>query len=137
MVKLFVGGFPLDMTELELVQMVSPFADVSTIKIVRDKKTRICKGYAFLEVTEEIDALNAINELNGTQMKDRELLLNIVPDKPAPAPNSRPNQFRKPNPSYNTNSRPGSNYSRPPSPSSSSAPSSTDPERKKRPRKTN
>jgi len=40
MTKLFVGGFPLDMTELELVQLVSPHGTVNTIKIVRDKKNR-------------------------------------------------------------------------------------------------
>ena len=47
MVKLFVGGFPLDITELELVQLFNLHGDVATIKIVRDKKTRMCKGYAF------------------------------------------------------------------------------------------
>jgi len=43
MVKLFVGGFPLEMTELELVKMIGPHGDVETIKIVRDKKKQ---GYA-------------------------------------------------------------------------------------------
>ncbi len=44
LVKLYIGGFPLEMTELELVQTVSPYGEVSTIKIVRDKVTRKCKG---------------------------------------------------------------------------------------------
>jgi len=59
MVKLFVGGFPLDMEEMELAQLFGPHGDISTIKIVRDKKTRMCKGYAFIEMPDRIAAENA------------------------------------------------------------------------------
>ncbi len=97
MVKLFFGGFPLDMSELEIVQRVALYTDVHTIKIVRDKKTKICKGYAFLEVADKAGAEQAIEALSGTQIAGRELLLNIVPDQPAgmsskPAPKT----FRRP-----------------------------------------
>ncbi|MES2375099.1 MAG: RNA-binding protein [Bacteroidota bacterium] len=83
MIKLFVGGFPLDMTELEIVQIVAPYADVVTIKIVRDKKTKICKGYAFLEITDRAGAEQAIIELDGTPLAGRELRLNIVETTPS------------------------------------------------------
>jgi RNA recognition motif-containing protein len=86
MVKIFVGGFPLDMTELELVQMVALHGDVSTIKIVRDKKTKICKGYAFIEMTSLQAAEQVMDALNGTSLKGRELIINIVEEKPAPPP---------------------------------------------------
>ncbi|MGF7039292.1 RNA recognition motif domain-containing protein [Mucilaginibacter lappiensis] len=83
MVKLFVGGFPLDMTELDLVRLIGPHGDVSTIKIVRDKKTRICKGYAFLEMKDRAGAENAVIALDGTPMGDRVLSVNINEEKPA------------------------------------------------------
>lgn len=75
MVKLFVGGFPLDMTELDLVKIINLHGEVSTIKIVRDKKTRICKGYAFLEMKDREGAENAVIALDGTPMGDR--ILNV------------------------------------------------------------
>jgi RNA recognition motif-containing protein len=78
MIKLFIGGFPLDMSELEIVQLVALYAEVSTIKIVRDKKTKICKGYAFLELTDRAGAERAIEALNGTLLSGRELRLSIV-----------------------------------------------------------
>ena len=78
MKKLFIGGFPLEITELELVQLVSPHGSVETIKIVRDRKTGICKGYAFLEMTDTAAAENAIAMLNKTMLAGRELTLNIV-----------------------------------------------------------
>lgn len=82
MKKLFIGGFPLDITELELVQLVSPHGSVETIKIVRDRKTGICKGYAFLEMIDLAAAENAVAMLNTTMLAGRELTLNIVEDAP-------------------------------------------------------
>lgn len=84
MIKLFVGGFPLDMTELEIVQIVALYADVVTIKIVRDKKTKICKGYAFLEIADRAGAEQAIIELDGTPLAGRELRLSIVEEGAPP-----------------------------------------------------
>jgi len=104
MTKLFVGGFPLNITEMELVQLIGPFGTVNTIKIVRDKKTGKCKGYAFLEMSDKIDAENAIYGLNGTFLGDRQLTLNIVEDAPQPkfsAPRRPANPstgFRRPAP---------------------------------------
>jgi RNA recognition motif-containing protein len=78
MIKLFIGGFPLEMSELEIVQLVAFYAEVSTIKVVRDKKTKICKGYAFLEIKDRAGAEHAIEVLNGTKLAGRELRLSIV-----------------------------------------------------------
>ena len=78
MKKLFIGGFPLDITELELVQLVSPHGSVETIKIVRDRKTGICKGYAFLEMIDLAAAENAVAMLDKTMLAGRELTVNIV-----------------------------------------------------------
>lgn len=121
MVKLFISGFPLNSTELEIVQLVGPYVTVSTIKIVRDKVSKKCKGYAFIEVTDQKDAETAIEALNGTPMGDRELTLNIVEEKPA-----RPPAVKRPfgaKPSYKSSSYGSSNYS-------------SDPNKKKRPRRT-
>jgi RNA recognition motif-containing protein len=116
MVKLFISGFPLNSTELEIVQLVGPYATVSTIKIVRDKVSKKCKGYAFLEVTDQKEAEAAIDALSGTPLGDRELTLNIVEEKPV-----KPQTPKRPfgsKPSYNSGS--SNNY---------------DPQKKKRPRR--
>jgi RNA recognition motif-containing protein len=84
MVKIFIGGFPLQTDELAIVQLFAPFGDVSTIKIVRDRATGICKGYAFVEMLELAEAQNAIIALDGTEMGDRELKVNLVEEKQAP-----------------------------------------------------
>lgn len=95
MAKLFVGGFPLDIDELTLVKLFAPYGDVSTIKIVRDRKTHICKGYAFLEMVNEEAAENAKSALNGTEVSGRELKVNIVEEKKTTAPARINTTYRK------------------------------------------
>jgi len=82
MVKLFFGGFPLDFTELDIAMLVGFHGDISTIKIVRDKKTRICKGYAFLEMVSQEGAERAIEALDGTKVQGRVINVKIREDKP-------------------------------------------------------
>jgi len=98
MVKIFVGGFPLDITEMELVQLIGPYATVSTIKIVRDKKTRLCKGYAFVEVTDQEGADNVMEALNNTKIGDRTLTIKpATPVKlPSPVAEIRKKRPRRP-----------------------------------------
>ena len=94
MVKLFVSGFPLNMDEMELVKIFSMHGDVKTIKLVRDKKTRVCKGYGFIEVADQASADNMVSELNGYPIGDRKFTVNIRPDEPAITP-STPPVYRK------------------------------------------
>ncbi|NCD70982.1 RNA recognition motif domain-containing protein [Mucilaginibacter agri] len=96
MVKLFIGGFPLDIGEIELAKMFGTHGDISTVKIVRDKKTRICKGYAFIEMPNRAHAENAAEALNGTYMQGKMLTVNINEDAPASPPPTPARKFNKP-----------------------------------------
>jgi len=118
MVTLFVGGFPLDMDEMDLVKIFMPFGQVSTVKIVRDKKTRICKGYAFLEVSDYDAALDMISNLDKTPFGDRNLAVSI-------RRKIRINQLNGPRPA--TNATNPVQYIK--------VQKSTEPEKKKRPRR--
>jgi RNA recognition motif-containing protein len=90
MVKLFVSGFPLDMDEIELVKLFSSHGDVRTIKLVRDKKTRVCKGYGFIEMADQQAAENVIAALNKQHIGDRQLTINIREEEEPAATLPRP-----------------------------------------------
>ncbi|SHL88954.1 RNA recognition motif domain-containing protein [Mucilaginibacter sp. OK098] len=112
MIKIFVGGFPLDFTELDIAMLVGLHGDISTIKIVRDKKTRICKGYAFVEMMSKDGAEKAVEALDGIEVGGRQLNVKIREEKPVAAPRN-----------YSSNTR------------SSSFSSGSSFEKKKRPRR--
>jgi RNA recognition motif-containing protein len=96
MVKLFLGGFPLEITEMELVQLLSPHGEVCTIKIVRDRKTCICKGYTFVEMTSEKDARNIIAALHGEPIGHRTFSINFADEKKnEKQPNELSNRYNK------------------------------------------
>jgi RNA recognition motif-containing protein len=83
MYKLFVSGFPLEITEMELAKLIGPHGTIATMKIVRDKKTRICKGYAFVEMENLTDAENTVIALDGVMIGERALTVKISEEKPA------------------------------------------------------
>jgi RNA recognition motif-containing protein len=82
MVKLFVGGFPLDMDELKLAELFAPHGDIKTVKLVRDKQTKICKGYGFIEMADKASAENAALALNGLPIGDRQLTVSLREEEP-------------------------------------------------------
>lgn len=82
MVKLFVGGLPPEVKELDLVQLIAIYGEVQTIKVIRDKLTEKCKGYAFLEMKDYDAAKNVIMSLSGELFKNNTLFFNVVDEKP-------------------------------------------------------
>lgn len=100
MVKIFVGGLRPDVSELDLVMYISLYAQVNTIKVVRDKVTKRCKGYAFLEMASQAEAEKAVSMLNGETFSGQ--VLNIkISEEPAPAPKpyvkaNKPYENRRP-----------------------------------------
>lgn len=106
MVKLFVGGFPLEITEMELAMLIAPHGNISTIKIVRDRQTKKCKGYAFVEVLTEEDAVKIAAALDGEEMQDRVLTVKVKEDAPAkPVTSQRYNKQTYPRPIFNKATR--------------------------------
>jgi RNA recognition motif-containing protein len=89
MVKIFVGGLRPDISELDLVMFISLRAQVNTIKVVRDKITKRCKGYAFLEMANQAEAEKAVSLLNGETYQGQ--VLNIkISEEPSPEAKTKP-----------------------------------------------
>jgi len=77
MVKIFIGGLPDNIQEMDLAILVSLHGRVETIKIVRDRATGRCKGYAFLEIYSLPDAKNIVSTLNGETFKGNVITVKI------------------------------------------------------------
>ena len=86
--KIFVSGYPQETDEMGLAQLVSPYGEVSTVKIVRDKISRKTKGYAFIEMTSREAAENVVIALDSLEIKDKMLTINIVEEKPTSPPSA-------------------------------------------------
>ncbi|RZL54421.1 MAG: RNA-binding protein [Pedobacter sp.] len=77
MTKIFIGGLSSETSEIDLVGFVSAYAEVSTIKIVRDRATKKSKGFAFLEMSSRTEAEKAVDRIDGLKYKNRVLTVKI------------------------------------------------------------
>lgn len=74
--KLYVGNLPFETTETDLQELFGSTGAVATVHLVRDRETGRARGFAFVEMASDADALNAISTLNETQYGGRNLSVN-------------------------------------------------------------
>ena len=73
---IFVGSIPFKLKEKELRELFEKFGTVSSATIVIDKRTGQNKGYGFVEMPNDSQALKAIASLNGTEIMGRKIVVN-------------------------------------------------------------
>ncbi len=76
MKKLFVGSISFDSTEESLKQKFEEIGPVVSAKIIFDRFSGRSKGFGFVEMENEEDAAKAIQELNGSTLDGREIVVN-------------------------------------------------------------
>ena len=74
--NIYVGNLNYNLSEDDLEKVFSAYGEVASVKIIRDKYTDQSKGFGFIEMASDADAQKAIDELNGTEVKGRELRVN-------------------------------------------------------------
>ena len=61
--------------------MFEEFGEVSSIKIITDKFTGRSKGFGFCEMDNDEEATQAIEELNGTEILGRAIVVNKAEER--------------------------------------------------------
>jgi RNA recognition motif-containing protein len=74
--KLYVGNLPFSCTDAELSQAFNQYGIVSSARVVTDRETGHSKGFGFVEMEQEDDALKAVDNLNGKPFMGRPLTVN-------------------------------------------------------------
>jgi RNA recognition motif-containing protein len=76
--NIYVGNLPFSSTESDLQALFSPFGQVQRASIVMDRETGRSRGFGFVEMTNDNEAQNAINALNGKDNGGRPLVVNVA-----------------------------------------------------------
>lgn len=74
--KIFVGNISLDVSEEELKNLFSEYGEVESAEIVYDKLTGESRQFGFVRMPDENAATDAINDLNGRDLKGKDLRVN-------------------------------------------------------------
>ena len=83
--NIFVARLDYSVQDDELRQLFEAFGTVDSAKVIMDKDTGRSKGFGFVEMPEDNEAQNAINDLDGQDLKGR----NIVVKKARPREDNR------------------------------------------------
>jgi RNA recognition motif-containing protein len=65
MTKLFVGNLISNRTPDELRKLFQTYGSVEAVEIMTNPETRYSRGFAFVKMTNELEAKKAISDLNG------------------------------------------------------------------------
>ncbi len=76
MKNIYVGNLVWECSTDELRQLFAQFGQVSTAQIIVDRDTNRSRGFGFVEMPNDEEALKAIGELNGLMYKGRALTVN-------------------------------------------------------------
>jgi len=71
--NLYVSNLPYTLTDEDLQGEFAPFGNVSSARLVKDRETGRSRGFGFVEMPVETEALTAINALNGKDVGGRPL----------------------------------------------------------------
>jgi RNA recognition motif-containing protein len=74
--KLYVGNLPYDTGEQDLQTLFAGAGSVESVSVIRDMATGRARGFAFVEMSSDGDAQNAIRMLNNHDLGGRNLTVN-------------------------------------------------------------
>lgn len=77
-VKLYVGNLPFDTSEETIRELFSQAGTVVSVALIKDRATGFSKGFAFVEMSSQKEAQNAISTLNGHTLGDRQMAVSIA-----------------------------------------------------------
>src|SRR5450432_1554160 len=79
--RLFVGNLSYDTTEMALRDLFGQTGTVSEAKVVMDRETGRPRGFAFVEMSTDQEAANAIEQLNGRDVDGRAINVNEAQER--------------------------------------------------------
>ena len=79
--KLFVGNLSFQVTDLELEDLFKDFGEVVSAKVIVDRRTGRSRGYGFVEMVKEEIAKEAMEALNGADVKGRPINVSFAKEE--------------------------------------------------------
>jgi cold-inducible RNA-binding protein len=81
--NIFVGNLSYQTSQEDLQAAFAAYGGVERVSIVTDRDSGQPRGFAFVEMTEQQDAQNAISQLNGAELHGRAMNVNEARPKTA------------------------------------------------------
>ena len=84
--NIYVGNMNFNFKDEDLSNLFTPFGNVGTAKIIMDRESGRSKGFGFVDMENDEEALKAIAALHETEVMGRKLIVNQArPQEKKPA----------------------------------------------------
>lgn len=74
--NMYVGNLSKEVTEDDLREAFEAFGKITSVKIVKDKFSDESRGFGFVEMPAIKEAKSAMENLNGTELKEKNITVN-------------------------------------------------------------
>ena len=74
--NIYVGNLSYETTEEDLRRAFAEFGTVTSVNVIKDKFSGESKGFGFVEMSTKEEAQEAINGLNGQELRGRAMNVN-------------------------------------------------------------
>ncbi len=74
--RIFVGNLPFSATDQVLMDTFAQYGAVESAKVITDRATGRSKGFGFVEMATDAEAVAAIEKLNGAEYEGRTITVN-------------------------------------------------------------
>jgi RNA recognition motif-containing protein len=111
MTSIFVAKLDFGVTNEQLRQLFEQHGSVIKVNVATDRETGKSRGFAFVEMADRAEAMNAINALNGHMINGRDIAVKEAEQRGDTRPNNNPrsgNDFQRTSTPRNDDRRPNS-----------------------------
>jgi len=74
--NIYVGNLPKNTTEDAVRKVFAEYGEVTEVKLIKDQYSGELRGFGFVEMPSKSDAQKAIQEVDGTELEGRTLIVN-------------------------------------------------------------
>ena len=89
MKRIYVGNLSFGTEEEGLKGSFQKFGEVGSVSIIVDRDTGRSKGFAFVEMPDDENAMEAIKNLNGSVLDGRKIRVDVAEERRANPNSSR------------------------------------------------
>ncbi len=82
MLNIYVGNLSFDTADTDLEQIFSQHGEVEEVQIITDRDTGRSRGFGFVKMRDDNAARTAIEQLNGTDVGGRNIIVNEAKPRP-------------------------------------------------------
>lgn len=80
-VRIYVGSLPYETTSQDLIDLFGQVGQVVSATVITDRDSGRSKGFGFVEMSNDQEARNAIDQLNGSSLGERTIVVNEARDR--------------------------------------------------------